>query len=337
MRLRHLELRHFRYFIAVAEELSFTKAARRLHISQPPLSQHVQEIERELGTQLLDRNRSHVALTEAGRLFLDEARSVIQQASHAVDTARRAGRGELGVLRIGFTATAPFASVFSAAIRAYRREWPEVRLILENSMTGPVVESLQAGTLDVGFVRPPISAVFPQEIVTLPIVTDRLMVVLNADHPLAAADGPIPIEWLAKEPFILRGVGANTGYYEQIYQCCVEAGFFPQVIQEAKEAATILGLVSAGLGITILPASLSAIAVSGVVWRRLQTRSEATSQMLLIYERENDSPQQAEFTRLVQSLVRDGHCCDASPAATDLGDRRTWSTESQENAGRRTA
>jgi DNA-binding transcriptional LysR family regulator len=299
-----MELRHFRYFIAVAEELSFTKAARRLHISQPPLSQHIQEIERELGALLFRRNRSHVALTDTGRLFLEEARSVVTQASHAIDMAKRAGRGEVGVLRIGFTATAPFTHVFSAAIRAYRRESPEVRLILEYSMTEPVIDALRLSELDVGFVRPLMAASLPDDIATIPVMTDKLMAVLHADHPLASSEVPIPIELLAKEPFVLRASGAHSGYYEQIYQCCTAAGFFPQIAQEAKEAATILGLVAAGLGITILPASLSAIAVSGVVWRDLQSQAEATSQVLLAYNaKENDTPQRAAFIRLVKEHV----------------------------------
>jgi DNA-binding transcriptional LysR family regulator len=323
-----MELRHFRYFIAVAEELSFTKAARRLHISQPPLSQHVQEIERELGALLFRRNRSHVALTDTGRLFLDEARSVVQQASHAIDVAKRAGRGEVGVLRVGFTATAPFTHVFSAAIRAFRRELPGVRLNLEYSMTEPVIEALRSSELDVGFVRPMTNSL-PDDIETILVMTDRLMVVLHADHPLAASKQPIPIELLAKEPFVLRASGAHSGYYEQIYQCCTQAGFFPQIYQEAKEAATILGLVAAGLGVTILPASLSAIAVSGVTWHELQSQSEATSQVLLAFNgRENDTAQRAAFIRLVQDEVeRSGHCANGAHPSQAPETKNSWSPD----------
>jgi DNA-binding transcriptional LysR family regulator len=320
-----MELRHFRYFIAVAEELSFTKAARRLHISQPPLSQHVQEIERELGALLFRRNRSHVALTDTGRLFLDEARSVVQQASHAVDMAKRAGRGEVGVLRIGFTATAPFTHVFSAAIRAFRRESPGVRLNLEYSMTEPVIEALRTSELDVGFVRPMTDSL-PDDIATILVMTDKLMAVLHADHPLAASKQPIPIEMLAKEPFVLRASGAHSGYYEQIYQCCTQAGFFPQIAQEAKEAATILGLVAAGLGVTILPASLSAIAVSGVAWRELKSQSHATSQVLLAFNaRENDTAQRAAFIRLVQDEVeRSDRCATGLHPSQARDTRNGW-------------
>jgi DNA-binding transcriptional LysR family regulator len=320
-----MELRHFRYFIAVAEELSFTKAAKRLHISQPPLSQHVQEIERELGTLLFRRNRSHVALTDTGRLFLDEARSVVQQASHAVDMAKRAGRGEVGVLRIGFTATAPFTHVFSAAIRAFRRESPGVRLNLEYSMTEPVIEALRTNELDVGFVRPMTDSL-PDDIGTILVMTDRLMAVVHADHPLAALKQPIPIGMLANEPFVLRASGAHSGYYEQIYQCCIRAGFFPQIAQEAKEAATILGLVATGLGVTILPASLGAIAVSGVAWRELESPANATSQVLLAFNaKENDTAQREAFIRLVQSEVeRSDHCATGLHPSQARGPQNSW-------------
>jgi DNA-binding transcriptional LysR family regulator len=323
-----MELRHFRYFIAVAEELSFTKAARRLHISQPPLSQHVQEIERELGTLLFRRNRSHVALTDTGRLFLDEARSVVQQASHAVDMAKRAGRGEVGILRVGFTATAPFTHVFSAAIRAFRRESPSVRLDLEYSMTEPVIEALRTNELDVGFVRPMADSL-PDDIATLLVMSDKLMAVLHADHPLADLKRPIPIEMLAHEPFVLRASGAHSGYYEQIYQCCIQAGFFPQIAQEAKEAVTILGLVAAGLGVTILPASLSAIAVSGVAWRELESPANATSQVLLAFNaKENDTAQRQAFIRLVQKEVeRSDHCATGLHPSQTRGTQNGWALD----------
>lgn len=298
-----MELRHFRYFVAVAEELSFTKAARRLHISQPPLSQHIQDIERELGALLLKRNRGQVSLTEAGRLFLDEARAVLQQATHAIDVAKRAGRGEVGVLRVGFTATAPFTTVFSQAVLAYRRQLPHVHLSLKFSTTEPIIEALRMSELDVGLIRPAASASLPGDITAIPVLKDRLMVAMHTDHPLARSQDPIALSALADESFVLRPSGYGSGFYEQVYEICGEAGFVPHLAQDAHEAATILGLVAAGLGISILPASLRGIALAGVEWRELVANVNATSTVYLVYKAdEGNTFQRSCFIQLVQEF-----------------------------------
>lgn len=298
-----MELRHFRYFVAVAEELSFTKAARRLHISQPPLSQHVQDLERELGAVLLDRNRGHVSLTEAGTLFLSEAKVVLKQAAHAVDVAKRAGRGEVGVLRIGFTATAPFTREFSKVVHAYRRQLPNVHLALKFSTTEPILEALRMSELDIGLIRPAASAELPENITAIPVRRDRLMVVVHADHPLALSKTPIAIEDLSDEPFILRPNGVGAGFYEQIYALCNDAGFSPHLEQQAHEAVTILCLVAAGLGVTILPASLQAIAMTGVVWRDLVASEKSMSVVYLVFRSdEGNTFQRSCFIELMQQL-----------------------------------
>jgi DNA-binding transcriptional LysR family regulator len=298
-----MELRHFRYFVAVAEELSFTKAARRLHISQPPLSQHVQDLERELGAVLFDRNRGHVSLTEAGSLFLSEAKVVLSQAAHAVDVAKRAGRGEVGVLRVGFTATAPFTRQFSRVVQAYRHQLPHVRLALTFSTTEPILEALRMSELDIGLIRPSASAVLPDNITRIPVRRDRLMVALHAHHPLALSGKPVAIQDLADEPFVLRPDGVGAGFYEQVYALCNDAGFAPHLEQEANEAATILGLVAAGLGVTILPASLQAIAVTDVVWRELIAGGNTISVLYLVFRAdEGNTFQRSCFVELMQEF-----------------------------------
>lgn len=315
-----MELRHFRYFVAVAEELSFTKAARRLHISQPPLSQHVQDIERELGALLLERNRGHVSLTEAGQLFLSEAKAVLSQAAHAIDVAKRAGRGEVGVLRVGFTATVPFTNEFSKVVHAYRRQLPNVQLALRFSTTEPILEALRMSELDVGLIRPAASAVLPDNLTAIPVRRDRLMVALHADHPLAPSGLPIAIEDLADEAFVLRPSGVGAGFYEQVYELCTDAGFTPHVTQQANEAATILGLIAAGLGLAILPASLQAIAIAQVVWRELIAGEKATSTLYLVFKTdEGNTFQRSCFIELMQELSKQavaGPLAVHSPAAT---------------------
>jgi DNA-binding transcriptional LysR family regulator len=299
-----VDLRQFRYFVAVAEELSFSRAAQRLHISQLPLSINIQALERNLGVVLLKRNRRRVELTNAGRLFLEKARETLAQADQAIETAKRAGRGEIGTLRIGFTATVPFSRIFPRAVRAYRLALPEVQLALKLTTSEPILESIAAGDLDVGLIRPSASLALPAGITAIPVLNDRLMLALHAGHALVEPEREIPIGALAQEGFILRARGSRASFYEQVYQLCERAGFTPRVSQEAHDATTILGLVAAGLGVTILPASLRAIHIEDVVWRELSVNTAANSTMLLVYSsREENTFQRAQFVELVQRFA----------------------------------
>jgi DNA-binding transcriptional LysR family regulator len=300
-----IELRHLRYFVAVAEELHFSRAAQRLHISQPPLSQHIKAVESELGVLLLRRTRRRVELTEAGARFLEAARTTLEQAERAMDIARRIGRGESGTLRLGFTATAPFTRVFTQAVRAYRAALPGVHLELALSTTAQVLEAVRTGALDVGLVRPAAGAPLPAGLRALPVLTDRLMLVLPADHPLAARPRPVPVAALADEPFVLRPQGPGSAYYEQVFRLCQAAGFTPRIAQEAQEAPTILALVAAGMGVSILPAALRAIGVADVLWRPLAAGREAQTQVLLVFSAaQPPSPLREGFVTLIQRFAR---------------------------------
>jgi len=278
-----VDLRQFRYFVVVAEELHFTRAAQRLNIGQPPLSLQIQAIERELGTELFRRNRRRVELTEAGRLFLVEARATLAQAERAVETAKRVASGKVGVLRIGFTPSAPFTPVFTRAIRAYRVALPDVHLDLSLSRSQPLLEALRVGNIDIGLIRPAATAPMPSGISVVPVTHDRLMVALHADHRLANGKSKVTLASLAEEPFVLRPRGPGAAFYEQIYELCTQAGFSPRVVQEANEAPTILGLIAAGVGVSILPGSFRAIDLPDVVWRDITVGAAATSTLLLAY------------------------------------------------------
>lgn len=279
-----MELRHFRYFVAVAEELHFTRAAQRLNIGQPPLSLQIKAIERELGVTLLKRTRRKVELTAAGALFLQEARLALLQASHAVDTVVRAAKGEIGTLRLSFVTSAPLASAFSGAIRSFRQAYPEVHLALKSRSSDAIMDEVLLNTIDVGFTRPAIQWAAPPSITAVPIFEDNLMVVLPVDHPLNRREGPIPIGDLRNENFVLRPRGSGTGFYEQVFNMCTEAGFVPNINQEAVEATTTLGLVAAGLGVTIAPRALQAIRVQDTAWRDL-SGCDTRSRVLMIYNR----------------------------------------------------
>jgi DNA-binding transcriptional LysR family regulator len=288
-----MELRQLRYFIAVAEELHFTRAAARLHIGQPPLSHAIQMLELDVGAQLLERSKRWVRLTEAGRLFLLDARRILALADQARETARRAERGELGELRIGFTYSTPLTPLFAAAINRYRQEYPQVTLILQELATLRQLESLEQRGIDLGFIRPPESPIAPS-IRTTALREDPLVVVLPSGHPLAARE-VLAIADLAAESFVMYPQGAGTGIYPQILRLCREAGFAPKITQTANESSTIIGLVAAGSGITLLPASFERIKLDGVSYRPLSDKGAIT--MLYLIQREN------ETSRLVKAFV----------------------------------
>jgi len=297
-----MELRHLRAFVAVAEELHFGRAAERLGIQQPPLSLQIQALERELGTRLFDRGSRRVALTPVGSLFLTEARATLAQAARAVDVARRAAEGEIGEIRLGFTASSPFTEVMPQVIYAFRRRFPAVSLKLVGMTTREQLAALLAHKLDLAFVRSPFAPI-PPELTALSVLSDRLMLVLRADHPLAALSA-VPIAALAHEPFVMFERDAGTGVWDQIVALCADQGFSPTVAQEAREAPTLIGLVAAGLGVTILPGSLERIRVDGVVYRPLDT-PQAASRVLLAHRRDETAGAVTAFVRLVAEIVGD--------------------------------
>ncbi|MBG5221118.1 LysR family transcriptional regulator [Pseudomonas aeruginosa] len=291
-----MELRHLRYFIAVAEELHFGRAAERLGISQPPLSQQIQALEEEIGARLFERTNRRVELTDAGRLFLDESRQVLAQVDKAVLLARRAHLGELGELKIGFTSSAPFTSTIPSSIHAFRKAYPDVHLDLQEMSSRQVLKALLEESLQVGVIRP---LALPDAVHWVELFREPLVAVLRADHPLAAgSEDGLAIAALAEEPFVFFPRSYGTGLYDQVIALTRQAGFSPRIAQEASEAMTIIGLVSAGLGVSILPASFRRTRVDGVVYRTLSD-PEATSAVWLVRRQNEGSPLALSFIDLV--------------------------------------
>ncbi|MFF7707598.1 LysR substrate-binding domain-containing protein [Pseudomonas sp. NPDC007930] len=270
-----MELRHFRYFVAVAEALHFGRAAQQLGISQPPLSQQIQALEAQLGVRLFNRTNRRVELSEAGRLFLDEARQVLAQVDKAADVARRAQAGELGELKVGFTSSAPFSSTIPQAIHQFRRAFPAVQLTLLEMSSHEVVAQTAAGHVDVGLTRP---VPLPDNVEMRELFREPLVAVLPAGHPLAEiSSAGIPLAALADEPFVFFPRNYGSSVYAQLLQLSRNAGFSPRFAQEASEAMTIIGLVSAGLGVSVLPASFHWMRIGGVVYRRLLDEGAQTA------------------------------------------------------------
>ncbi len=294
-----MELRHLRYFVAVAEELHFTRAAEKLHIGQPPLSQQIQALEAELGVALFARSRRKVALTPAGERFLQRARNILQQAADAAEDARRAARGEVGELVIGFTPSLPFTSFLPRLIYRFRQRYPDVRLNLLEMMTVQQMAAVADGTLDIGMVRSTDMQV-PDNVVLRHLADDPMLVALRDDHPLAGQTA-IGLAQLAQEPFVMYPESAGTGIYRQVLRLCDLAGFVPEVVQEAREGTTLIGLVAAGLGVSILPAPLSCVKVEGVCYLPLTDAGAMTSASLAT-RAQNTSPLVANFVALLEQV-----------------------------------
>jgi len=262
-----MELRHLRYFTAVAEELHFTRAAARLGIGQPPLSQQIQQLEREIGTPLFLRLPRGIALTEAGAQFLEDARAILASADRAIDTARRLGRGERGAITVGFTASAVFHPYLPRAIRAYRDRYPDVRVTLTESNTISLLRGLRLGEVDVAFVRPPY--LLDPEFESERVLDEPMLVALPPDHPLSRRRS-VPIAALADEYFVLYPRPIGAGLYDAIQSACQRAGFAPRVIQEAPQMASIVSLVAAGVGISVVPAAMRHMGAEGIEYRPIK-------------------------------------------------------------------
>lgn len=260
-----MELRHLRYFVQVAEDLHFARAAARLGISQPPLSQQIRQLEDELGVRLLDRTSRRVALTRAGTAFLDAARRVLAEADKAALIARRVARGELGELRIGFNASAPFIPRVASAIYEYRLNYPEVQLALSEVAGRAQVEAIVADSLDVGFLRSAALPTLPPELVATRILSERLMVATRPDHPLAGRAG-LRLADAAAYPLVVYASDRSGGFTKELFALLSADGVAPRVAQTVHEVSTLLGLVAAGVGITVVAQSLCALRSAGLVY-----------------------------------------------------------------------
>ncbi|MDB5394440.1 MAG: LysR family transcriptional regulator [Rhodospirillales bacterium] len=262
-----MELRHLRYFVAVAEELHMTRAAERLGIAQPPLSQQIQALEREIGVTLFHRIKRHIELTDAGKLFLEEARRILIGVEAAVGRARRAQDGEIGRIRVGLTESASFNSIVTGALRAYRAAFPDIELTLEEKHTTELAESLRDGTIDAAFLRPPFSAGDGLDFRLL--TSESMIVALPAGHGLAT-ERPITLSELAAETFILYPRSARPGLSDMIAAACAQAGFTIKLGQQAPQLSAAINLVAAGMGISVVPQSMRQMQPRGVVYRALK-------------------------------------------------------------------
>ncbi|WP_213803932.1 LysR substrate-binding domain-containing protein [Granulicella sp. dw_53] len=279
---REIELRHLRYFVAVAEELHFGRAALRLHLAQPPLSQQIRKLEEILGYALFVRTSRAVRLTSAGEVFLERAHRTLRNVQEDLEEARSIGRGEVGFLRVGFIGSAMLTPL-PAMFGEYRRRYPKVHLQLHESFTSKLLLLIGDETIDAGFLRDggPTPG-FEVEV----LFSEPFIAVVPRSHPLATRK-TISADKLRDQPFVFFSPAAGAHAYEKAIAPCVERGFRPQVVQEAPQWLTLLRLVGAGLGVTIAPACVRQIASDDVVCIHL-SGTQARSDIELAYRSGED-------------------------------------------------
>ncbi|MCE9967085.1 LysR family transcriptional regulator [Lelliottia amnigena] len=279
----NIELRHLRYFIAVAEELHFGRAAARLNISQPPLSQQIQILEQQVGARLLARTNRSVSLTAAGKQFLADSRQVLSLVNDASARAERLHLGETGELRIGFTSSAPFISAVSHTLSTFRRHYPDVHIQTREINTREQIVPLNEGSLDLGLMR---NTQLPDTLAWEVILREPLMAMIPRDHPLAAQPS-VTLTELAQEPFVFFDPHVGTGLYDDILGLMRRYGLSPVITQEVGEAMTIIGLVAAGLGVSILPASFKRVQLNEMRWVAI-AEEDAVSEMWLVWPKHHE-------------------------------------------------
>lgn len=289
-----METRHLKYFIAVAEERHFGRAAARLHMAQPPLSQQIRQLEEQLGTPLLVRTTRKVELTPAGQVLLDRGRRLLEELEILESDVQQVGLGATGVLRVGFTGTATYR-LMPSIVQSASRRLPGLRITVRGEMLTPQMETdLEEGRLDVAVLRPPVRS---QTIAHKLLEQDQLVAALPADSPLAN-NGILDLPELALEGFI--GYPGNSVVNGVFLDACRRAGFQPRLVQEARETSTLLSLVSAGMGLALVPMTSPMFTFQGVVFRPL--RDPPRIDLAVAWNRNNESALIQKFLTLFDSL-----------------------------------
>jgi DNA-binding transcriptional LysR family regulator len=292
-----VELRHLRAFAAVAEELHFGRAAARLHIAQPPLSQQIKHLERDLGVRLLERTTRRVRLTNAGAVFLEHTRRVLAEADRARESVLRTEQGERGEIRVGLTGATTWR-LLPRLTRAYRERYPLVRLELHPSVfSGAQIGSLLDGGIDVALLRAPV----PVLLASRTVLDEELVAVLPDEHPLAAR-ASVPLAELAGENFVSYPDRQGSNLRDAAMRACADAGFWPRVVQEAQDTYTVVALAAAAVGVALLPASAEWLHFEGVAFRPV-TGADVRVPVALTWRPDDESRILAGFLEVAADLL----------------------------------
>lgn len=290
-----MELRQLRYFQILAEELHFGRAAKRLRMTQPPLTQQIQHLEQEMGVLLFKRTKRHVELTKAGKVFLEDITQSLTQLDQAVENARLAQQGENGKLQVGFVGSATY-DILPSLIREFQNRYPNVELRLEELSTPDQIEALYLNKLDIGFIRPPAQ----NDAICVEVVDETpCILAIPKQHPLTKLES-IPVSMLKDQPFVFVSRNVWPGLYDDIVSLCEKAGFTPKIKQFAREYQTVIGLVAAGIGMAVVPASLQSLSVRDVEYREF-AEVQLTVKMAIAYQENNLSPEAQNFIDLIHS------------------------------------
>lgn len=293
-----MELRHLRYYLAVAEECHFGRAADRLHIAQPPLSQQIKQLEAELGVTLLIRSTRRVELTPAGAVYLAHARAVLARVDAAADEVRRVASGELGHLAIGFTGSATY-DVMPMLARVLRQDLPGIALDLKGELwTRDQVAGLLDRSLDIGFLRPPVRN---PDLEVRVLRREPLVAVLPEAHPLAG-EAKILLSDLRKEQFICYPSRGRSVVHESVINACEKAGFLPADIHEVAETSTLVSFVAAGLGVALVPSAVQHLVITGAVFRPLAGTTEQV-ELAVAIRKDEPSPHVARVLAKTRALL----------------------------------
>lgn len=295
-----MDTRQLRHFVAVADTLNFHEAARRLHISQPPLSASIRKLEEQLGVPLFERTRRGTALTGAGRAALEDARRALFHAEQFGRVATAAARGEAGTLRVGFVGSATYA-LMPQVMPLFRARFPDVQLILAESTTQRLLQDVEQGSIDAGLLRFPVVRATSARI--LPVERDVFVAALPVQHPLARKRR-VSLAQLAHEPFILYSAQAVPGLHATALLACQRAGFVPHVQQEAVQVQTVVSLVESGLGVALVPSVASRHATRNVTFRPLQGAGADTDiGIALAWRPDRETSAAQRFRETLQGLT----------------------------------
>lgn len=290
-----MELRHLRYFCAVADHGTFTEAGNKLHVSQSSISEQLADLEREVGGALLNRAAGRTRLTPQGEIFLAEARNTLLAADHAIEIAQRSFRGEIGTIAIGFFLWGA-GDFFARLIRDYRKLYPNIKLSLHEMHTPEQMESLTTGKIDVGFTRP-LEPPFNRTLQAELLFQDPLVVVLPSDHRLAGKF--VTIHALKAEPFVMCERDVSPAVFDSILALCTSVGFSPRIVNSSTTWAGVLTLVESGEGVALVPSGVRHLRTPGVVFVRLSPQTARVG-LAVAWNPRFESPIQEGFLKLVR-------------------------------------
>lgn len=260
-RITNFELRHLRYFIALVEEKNFERAATRLGIAQPGLSQQILNLEALVGLPLLDRTKRSVHLTLSGQLLFDQARKIVAQADFVLSELQRVGRGQSGKISIGYVASAAYSGILTESLSSFRQDFPDIELQLVEIEMRQQLAKIGEGELDFGYIRPP--APVPIGLATSTVLREPLVAALPQGHPLASHH-TVDLSALADETFITPRQPADVGFHSNTLEACMETGITPKVSPTGRDFTTIMSMVAVGLGISLVPKSLQCLQLPGI-------------------------------------------------------------------------